>query len=902
MMWDSLLDGIEKPGRYLGNEHNACCKDFGQARVRFALAFPDVYEVGLSHLGIKILYHRLNGLPGVVADRVYTPWPDFEARLRERKEPIRALETQRPLGDFDFVGFSLQYELSYTNILTMLDLAGIPLRAVDRDGRHPWIIAGGPCAFNPEPLAEVFDLVVLGEAEQVLEELVTLYGQWQEGGQPRQEFLQLARTLSGIYIPSFFDVSYRPEGPIRAIQPRYADYRLVEKRLLMDLDVSTPIPDRPLVPLLGIVHDRLSVEIARGCTRGCRFCQAGYIYRPVRERHPQAVLDQAQLALAASGFEEMSLLSLSSGDYCQIQHLLAAVMARFAHQKVAISFPSLRVGTLTQELMELVRTVRKTGFTLAPEAGSERLRRVINKGICREDLLVAAEQAFGLGWLVLKLYFMMGLPTETRADLQELVDLSLEVWRLAARQKRKASVNVAVSSFVPKPQTPFQWAGQISLDRIQDNVAYLDEKLRRRGLRFKWHNPHQSRLEAVFARGDRRLFAVLLRAWELGARFDGWTERFQWTLWQQAFDETGLNPEFYANRECALGDLLPWDHLSARVGKDHLVAEWQRALAEEYTGDCRWSACSHCGVCDHQHILPQLHRQSASPGGSGDDSTVLHLQNVMPEASSIPTASNTSATEAGSVSGAFGGVNRLQNGLPEDGLFPPASVSGDNAFVYRLQYARKGDIRFFGQLEVSRAFARAVRRAHLPVAFSEGFHPHPKMSFGEALPLGMESEVEDVWLVLTASMDSQEVLERLNRGFPPGLEVRRVCQVARRERPPASVVVTYCIELPSSLLVDCLMQNWQRMLDSRMVKKTKRHSQEVLLGQVLVEVRQIGVQSVELDLLEGSAVRLRPLTIVQHIVNDGEGSLATGRVCKTAVRPVEENNDVRRTDHQCQNV
>ncbi|HBZ53933.1 MAG TPA: TIGR03960 family B12-binding radical SAM protein, partial [Syntrophobacteraceae bacterium] len=613
-----LLDGIERPGRYLGHETNAYRKHFDHARIRFALAFPDVYEVGLSHLGIQILYHRLNHLDGVLADRVYTPWPDYEARLRERSEPLRALETQRPLGDFDFVGFSLQYELSYTNILTMLDLSGIPIRAADRDSRHPWIIAGGPCAFNPEPLAEIFDLVVLGEAEQVLEELLALYTQWQDQGCSRQEFLEQARTLAGIYVPGFFSVSYNVDGSLNAIQPRYPDYRVVEKRLLMDLDKSSPIPQQPLVPLLGIVHDRLSVEIARGCTRGCRFCQAGYIYRPVRERHPRTILEKTELALSSSGFEELSLLSLSSGDYCQIQNLLAAVVKQFAPQKVAVSFPSLRVGTLTPELMELVRTVRKTGFTLAPEAGSDRLRRVINKGIRREDLLVAAEQAFGLGWMVIKLYFMMGLPTETRADLDELGELCLEVWRLAARQKRKATINVALSTFVPKPHTPFQWAGQIPLESIRENIAYLEDKLRRKGLRFKWHDPGQSHLEAVFARGDRRLFAVLQHAWELGARFDGWTEQFQWPLWQKAFDDLGVSSDFYANRNFRLDDILPWDHLSDRVDKAYLEAEWHKALAEEHTADCRWNSCSRCGVCDHDSVLPQLHREVEPLTGTDD--------------------------------------------------------------------------------------------------------------------------------------------------------------------------------------------------------------------------------------------------------------------------------------------
>ena len=848
-MLEKLLHDIEKPGRYFGNEFNAYRKDFSQARMRFVLAFPDLYEVGMSHLGLQLLYHTLNRMEGVLADRVYTPWVDFENRLREYSEPLRALESQRPIGEFDFVGFSLQYELSYTNLLTVLDLAAIPFRSADRTADHPWIIAGGPCAFNPEPLADFLDFVVLGEAEELLKELLQVFTDWRRAGGARQEFLAEVRKIPGIYVPAFFDISYQTDGTIAAIQPRYGDYQSVQKRLLLNLDAESPIPEKPLVPLLGIVHDRLSLEIARGCTRGCRFCQAGFIYRPVRERHPERVLQGAQRALACSGFEDLTLLSLSSGDYSQIHELLRVLMGRFAAQKVAVSLPSLRVGTLTPELMELIRTVRKTGFTLAPEAGSERLRRVINKPVQNEDLLATARSAFHYGWRVLKLYFMMGLPTETRMDLDQLVELCFEIWRLAGEQKHKAAVNISLSTFVPKPHTPFQWLGQISLPVIRGNLDYLKNRMNRRGLRLKWNEPGQSFLEAVFARGDRRLGASLLRAWELGARFDGWTEYFQEQLWMQAFHETVCDPHFYANRERGHAEVLPWDHLSAGVTKEFLWKEYERALAEALTPDCRWDHCSACGICDHESIAPQLHRQAA------------------------PIFSGTS---------------------PE-----PAGAHANTSYLYRLHYAKKGDIRFTGQLEVSRCFARAIRRAALPAAFSKGFHPHLKLSFGEALPLGMESEVEELHLTLTENIEPQRILEELNRQLPPGLTVQALARVEKRATKPSLQRVTYRIGELTPFLVHIIIQSWRNRLDERITKKTKRQQAEVPLGEVLLDLRPLDDTTLEMDLCEGADLHFRPLAVLIHITKGVQTRMTGCRICKMAMTAFEEGEDVRRTHYQC---
>jgi len=852
-MLEQLLNGIEKPGRYIGSEINACRKGFDEADVRFVLAFPDTYEVGLSHLGLRLLYHQLNAMQGVMADRVYAPWFDFEQRLREVGEPLCGIESKRVLDEFDFLGVSLQYELSYTNILTILDLGRVPLRSRDRSARHPWVIAGGPCAFNPEPLADIFDLIVLGEAELVLPDLIKSFREWSSSGRiaSRQEFLAEIRKIPGIYIPSFFSFSYHSSGTIAAREPLYSDYTRVEKRLVMNLDQDSPIPEKPLVPLLEIVHNRLGVEIARGCTRSCRFCQAGFIYRPVRERDPRLILERAEQALKNSGFEELSLLSLSSGDYCQIQGLLAALVDRLADEKVAVSFPSMRVGTLTPELMELVRRVRKTGFTLAPEAGSERLRRVINKEILDEDLLSAADTAFKLGWRLLKLYFMTGLPTETEADVDALVRLCYRVWELA--KPTRASINVSVSTFVPKPQTPFQWVPQISRDAVEQRLEDLQKRFRRPGLRLKWHHPGHSLLEAVFARGDRRLGKVLIRAWELGARFDGWTEMLREDIWRQAFSDCGLDPAFYAHRERSFDEILPWDHLSSGVDKEYLWQEYQRASSEEFTNDCRWHGCVGCGVCDHKNIKPVLYQAEQNQA--------------------IATSRR-------------------------------SDLTGQDAETHRywLQYAKLGEVRFFGQLEAAQAFARAVRRAGLPAAYSKGFHPHIKLSFGQALPLGLESLIEEAYLTLTQERDCQNITALLNASLPEGMRVEQVQKVDRRLPVPTSQKVTYRVSdlIPWSLRI--ILQNWPRRLEEIISKKTKKREITARLGEILMDLRQLDESSLEMDLYEGSQQCFRPTMILERLLGESTDIISGCRICKVGssrFARLEENEDVHRAHHQC---
>lgn len=842
-MVDCSLWGIEKPGRYVGGEVNACNKSFEEASVRFLLAFPDVYEVGMSHLGLRILYHLLNDLDEVMADRAYAPWFDYEARLRESREPLRGLESKKPLSSFDFVGFSLQYELSYTNILTMLDLGRIPIEARERTAEHPFVIAGGPCAFNPEPLAAVFDFVVLGEAEEVLPEIVAVHREWRAAGGTRREFLERVSAVEGVYVPSFFNVITHPSGTVAAVEPLLAGYTGVRKRLITDLDAGSPPPSRPLVPLVDIVHNRLGLEIARGCTRGCRFCQASFIYRPVRERDPAVVQESAYSALSASGFEEVSLLSLSTGDYCRIQPLLASLMDRLAPQRVAVSFPSMRVGTLTPELMELIKRVRKTGFTLAPEAGSERLRRVINKGIRDEDLLETVAWAFQYGWRLLKLYFMIGLPTEEEADTDALVNLCRRVWELA--KPSRSAINVAVSTFVPKPLSPFQWAPQWPRALVEQRLGELKERFRRPGLRLKWHHPGQSVLEAVLARGDRRLWPVLRHAWSLGARFDGWTEHFREDLWEESFRRAGIDPAFYAERTRAREEILPWDHLSAGVSRDFLWEEYEKAVRGEFTPDCRWNRCSDCGVCDHREVKPRLF-----PG---------------------------------------------EVAMPVEG--PEALERGEEhaGFAYRFCYSKLGNIRFVGQLEVAQAFSRAVRRAGLPAAYSKGFHPHVKLSFVGALPLGMESLAEEATLVLAERLDPESVRMRLNACLPEGLHVEHVrlgdsgvSQHTARRR------ITYQVHDLRSEIAERILAGWKERLREPLVKRTKRGSATAPLGEVLLGLRAVDDSTLEMDLLEESQKCFRPAAVLSLLAGGLAEDWATSRVCKMAVSPFvcsEENED-----------
>jgi radical SAM family uncharacterized protein len=608
LLESELLPRVQKPGRYVGGEVNRIAKDHAGLEVTLALAFPDVYEVGMSHLGFKILYHVVNALDWACAERAYAPWPDMADAMRARGAPLYSLETFTPLGDFDVVGFSLQYELCATNVLGMLDLAGIPRTTEERLERGgPLVIAGGPCAFSCEALAPYFDAVVLGDGETAIIEILEGVRGWKRShdlradGKARLELLRwLATHVAGVYVPHFYHVTYAESGAVSAIERDHHDLPLpIERAVLRDLDAA-PYPTAPVVPLVSAVHDRAVLEVMRGCTQGCRFCQAGMIYRPVRERRVETLLDQARKTLAATGFEEVSLSSLSTGDYSRIRELVTTLADELSRDATSISLPSLRVDTYSVELAEQVARIKKTGITFAPETGSERLRAVINKPVRDSELLDAATEAYRRGWNLIKLYFMIGLPTETAEDLDAIADLIARVSEMRrAHDGRRGAVNVAVSCFVPKAHTPFQWLGFGPLDSLFESIRALRSRVRSKVIELRFHDPQRSYLEAVFSRGDRRLAPVVAQAVRLGARFDDWSEHFSFERWRAAFDAVGVDADSYAYREFGADAVLPWEHLSPRIEKAYLLAELERARRGELTGDCRRVGCRLCGsVCD----------------------------------------------------------------------------------------------------------------------------------------------------------------------------------------------------------------------------------------------------------------------------------------------------------------
>lgn len=596
--FESLLHRVEKPARYIGLEMNMVKKDLSQDLVRYGFAFPDVYEVGMSHLGMHILYQLKNSQPDMYCERVFAPWPDMEVLMREHQIPLHTLETYSPVKDLDFLGFTLQYELSYTNILNMLDLGGIPLLSKDRTSEDPIILAGGPCAYNPEPLADFIDLFVIGEGEEVNLEIMRLFKAYGKG--KRKAFLQAASAIPGVYVPSLYEPSYNEDGTLKAFEPISPEVpKTVQKRILSTFNEAF-FPTNFLVPNIDTVHDRAMIEIFRGCTRGCRFCQAGMLYRPIRERSVDNIMEIVDKTMKQTGFEELSLTSLSTLDYSQIEPLINRLVDKYEDQKIGISLPSLRLDSFSVDILQTIQKVKKTGLTFAPEAGTQRLRDVINKGVVESDLTQAMEQVFALGWNKVKLYFMMGLPTETTEDLEGINDLAEKVCYLhkvtpLEQRMDGLTVTVSASCFVPKPFTPFQWFPQDRMEVFEEKQKHLRGVIRNKKIKFNYHEAKSSVIEAVFARGDRRVGQALLRAWEAGAKFDGWMEYFSYDKWMTAFEETGISVDFYAHRERSFDELLPWDHIDCGVTKEFLIREYQDALEGKVTHDCR-DGCVACGI------------------------------------------------------------------------------------------------------------------------------------------------------------------------------------------------------------------------------------------------------------------------------------------------------------------
>ena len=597
-----ILSSVQKPARYTGGEFASIIKPADEVEATICLAFPDVYEVGMSYLGFKILYHLLNKQQGVQAERVYAPWIDMEAKMRERHIPLRTLETKKTLKECDIVGFTLQYELSYTNILNMLDLGGVPVLAADRTEEDPLVIVGGPCVYNPEPLADFFDFAIIGEGEEVMAEVMEAYKAWKRAGKPggRQAFLQEVVKINGIYVPSFYEVEYNENLTVKAVRPVNANApAVVYKRVVRDMN-SVDFPTSPIVPFGEIVHDRIMLEVFRGCSRGCRFCHAGMVYRPVRERKPEVLKDLARQLVDNTGYNEISLVSLSSADYSCLAPMVHDMIDEFKDDRVSVSLPSLRIDSFCVAIAKEIQAVRKSGLTFAPEAGSQKMRDVINKGVTEEDLMNAVGAAFESGWNSVKLYFMIGLPFENDDDVLAIADLARKVQYkyYQVTGKRGCKVTCSASFFVPKPYTAFQWFAQDDLENIRRKQFLLKDEIKTiKNVTLNYHDSKTGIIEAVFARGDRKVGKALLLAWQKGARFDGWSDCFDYERWLEAFAEAGLDKDFYAARQRGEHEVFPWEHISPGVSRKFLWNEWQKAYAQQLTHDCRRSTCTGCGVC-----------------------------------------------------------------------------------------------------------------------------------------------------------------------------------------------------------------------------------------------------------------------------------------------------------------
>ena len=770
-----LLPLLPRPSRYAGIEDGTVRKDPDAVCLRVALAFPDLYEVGMSYLGQKILYGIVNAHDAWWAERVMAPDRAAADILRKHGAPLCTLESDTPLGCMDCVAFSITHELCYTNVLYMLDLAGIPLRHAARGedlAACPLVIAGGGAVLGAEPLAPFMDLMVLGDGEETLPDLLRLLEQARAEGWTRSGLLREARHIPGVYVPSFF-----AEGADGALVPRFADHARPARRIVTDLERAL-YPARQVIPV-GAVHNRLSLEIARGCTRGCRFCHAGMVYRPVRERSPESVSALLEGCLRETGFEEISFLSLSTGDYSALKTLCAATLDRCAREQVALSLPSLRVGSIDDEIMGRMADLRRTGCTLAPEAGSQRLRDVINKGVSEEDILLHAQKLLEHGWRQVKLYFMIGLPTETDEDLAAIADLCRAVRDAAGPGGPRLHVTASLSPFVPKPFTPFQWEAQIGQDEIDRRVRLVRERFKgQKCLKLRWHEPAMSHLEGILSRADRRMADVVELAWRRGALFDSWMESFDLAPWLEALEECGISAEACIGAR-EPGAPLPWGHLEAGVSEAFLLTERERALAGRITPDCRYGACRHCGACDTAAGPSRL----AGTADTADAATTRRNRLVFPQRDQQAHQPRRDAE------GRLVCKSQRQE--------PPriAAELVHKAAQYRFWHTKTGGSACLSQLELQATLERALRRAGLPLAFSRGFHPLPLLSFGRALPVGVESDAEWFALTLRRILPPAGAATLLAPHLPPGMRLRLAEFTPPGRRTEQAVAETFACHL-----------------------------------------------------------------------------------------------------------
>ena len=831
-----ILPLVEMPSRYMGTEINRIKKKPEEVDLWVALAFPDLYEIGSSHFGIQILYHLLNEQSNISAERVFAPADDMEERLRAHKIELFSLESRRAIKKFDILGFSLLYELTYTNVLNMLELSNIPFLSSERNLSDPFIIAGGPCTCNPEPMADIFDAMVIGDGEDVLLKMCQAWFDWRKSKSGlKNELLQRWADIEGIYIPSFYKFNQNNFYKKDFRNANKVNYAPVKRTIVHDLD-QTYFPQKPLIPFGKPVHDRLRLEISRGCSRGCRFCQAGMIYRPVRERSPNHLVRQATFALKATGYEDISLLSLSTGDYGCLNYLIKTLMRICQKDYVAVSLPSLRAGTLNSSLMEQIRKVRKTGFTIAPEAGSQRLRNVINKNITEADIIETVQDAFKLGWQVIKLYFMIGLPTETKDDLNAIVDLIKKIRQIkeakGIRRKNNRKINVSVTTFIPKPHTPFQWEPQISRERSWEIITFLKNELTLKGVQFKWQNPDASNVEGIMARGDRRLLDAIILAHKNGSKFDGWNDFFDFKKWELAFKESELPYPFFIDRRIDPDTPLPWDHIDSRVKKSYLLSELQKALRGQVTVDCRLSECHRCGGCDFEKLAPIIH-----------DKACIIRENIKPN-------------------------------FVRPSIYQKLYVT----------FKKKGDARFLGHLEMVKIFHRAIKRCGLLTEFSKGFHPMPKMSFDNPLPIGMESHCEHFIVSIQSDISPENFKERLNRQLPNGLKI-----VALEFKKPFKnkrniKIAEYQIIINDGFFSQNRLHSFIKSETFILEKSTRKgQTKKIDLKSIIRSIQIERPNRLNLSIIEEPGKIIRPSKILTHVFKFEDELKERARVLKLSV-------------------